>query len=54
MSTTMTVPVTIAPEAGAFIDHVGQRREFELMIDRAKQVVPGLIAIEVALGEATE
>jgi hypothetical protein len=54
MSTTMTVPVTIASEAGAFIDHAGQRQEFELMIDRAKHVVPGLMAIEVALGEATD
>jgi hypothetical protein len=54
MSTTMTVPVTIAPEAWAFIDQVGQRQEFELMIDRAKHVVPGLMAIEVALGEATD
>jgi len=54
MSTTMTVPVMIAPEALAFVDRLGQRHEFELMIDRAKQVVPGLAAIEVALDEATE
>jgi hypothetical protein len=54
MSTTMTVPVTITREARAFIDTVGQREEFELMIDRAKYVVPGLTAIEVALGDATD
>jgi hypothetical protein len=54
MATTMTVPVTIAPEAWAFIDTVGQREEFELMIDRAKHVVPALTAIEVALVEATD
>ena len=54
MSTTMTVPVTIAPEARAFIDAVGQRQDFELMIDRTKHVVPGLMAIDVALGEATD
>jgi hypothetical protein len=54
MSTTVIVPMTVLPEAGAFIDHVGQRREFELMIDRARRVVPGLLAIEVALGEATD
>ncbi len=54
MSTVMTVPVTIAPEARAFIDMVGQREEFELMIERAKHFVPGLSSIEVALDEATE
>jgi hypothetical protein len=54
MSTVMTVPVTIAPEARAFIDMVGQREEFELMIDKAKHFVPRLSSIEVALDEATE
>jgi len=54
MSSTMTIPVTIAPEAGAFVDRLGQRQEFELMIDRAKHVVPGLTAIEVALDDATD
>ena len=29
MSTTMTVPVTMAPEAREFIDRVGPREEFE-------------------------
>ena len=54
MPTTITVPVTIAPEAEALVNRLGQRREFELMIDRAKHVVPSLIAIEVALDEATD
>jgi hypothetical protein len=47
MSTTMTVPVTIAPEAWAFVDHVDQREQFELMVERAKRVVPDIMAIEV-------
>ena len=51
MSTTMTVPVTIAPEALAFVDRLGQRQEFELMIDWAKRFVPSLSSIEVALDE---
>lgn len=42
MSTTIAVPVTIAPEARTFTDKVGQREEFDLMIDRAKHVVPAL------------
>lgn len=54
MSTVVTISVTIAPEARAFIDMVGQSEEFELMIERAKHVVPGLTAIEVELGEAVD
>jgi hypothetical protein len=54
MSTTTSVPVTIAAEATAFIDQVGQRTEFELMLERARRCVPGLRAIDVALDEATD
>jgi hypothetical protein len=54
MSTAMTVPVTVAPVARAFVDRLGQRQEFELMINRAKDVVPGLTSIEVVLDEATD
>ena len=53
MSTTMTVPVTIAPEARAFVEQLSQREDLDLMIDTAKHVVPGLTAIEVVLDEAT-
>jgi hypothetical protein len=54
MSTRMTVPIAIAPEALAFVDRLGQRQEFELMIDRPRHVVPGLASIEIALDEATD
>ena len=54
MSTTMIVPVMVSPEARAFIHRVGQRAEFDRIIDRARQVVPGLRSIEVVLDEATE
>jgi hypothetical protein len=54
MSTLAIVPVTISPEARAFIDRMGQHPEFEAMIDRARQVVPGLRSIEVVLEEAAE
>ena len=54
MSTTMTVPVTIAPEALAFVDRLGQHQEFELMIDWAKHLVPSLSSIEVALDEMAD
>jgi hypothetical protein len=54
MSTTTVVPVTISPEARSFIDRMDQGEELEMMIDRARQVVPGLRAIEVVLDDATE
>ena len=54
MSTTEKIPVTISPEARSFIDGLGQREEFEKMIDRARHIVPGLRSIEVALDDATE
>jgi hypothetical protein len=54
MSTTMAVSVTIAAEARAFVEQLGQREELDLMIDRAKHIVPGLTAIDVALDDATD
>jgi hypothetical protein len=53
MSSTMTVPITISPEARAFVEQSGQREELNLMIDRANCIVPGLTAIDVALDGAT-
>jgi len=54
MSIPTMVPVTISPEARAFIDRNGQGAEFDTIIDRARQVVPGLRSIEVVFDEATE
>jgi hypothetical protein len=54
MSTPTMVPVTISPEARTFVDQIGQRDEFEKMIDWARHIVPGLRSIEVVLDEATE
>jgi hypothetical protein len=54
MSTSTSTPVSISPEARAFVDRLGRRAELERMIDRARQVVPGLRSIEVVLDEATE
>ena len=53
MATTTMVPVTISPEARSFIDRIDQGEELEQMIDRARQIVPGLRSIEVVLDEAT-
>jgi hypothetical protein len=54
MSTTAKISVAISPEARSFIDGLGQREEFEKMIDRARHIVPGLRSIEVALDDATQ
>ena len=54
MATTMSVPVTISTEARAFVEQLSQREELDLMIEKAKNFVPGLSSIEVALDEATE
>jgi hypothetical protein len=54
VSTTATVPVTIAYDVLALVNCLRERQEFERMIDRAKHVVPGLASIEVALDEATD
>jgi hypothetical protein len=54
MSTTEKIPVAISPEARSFIDTIGQRAEFEKMIERAERFVPGLRSIEVALDDATQ
>jgi hypothetical protein len=53
MSTPTTVLVTIAPDALEFVERLGQREEFERMIDRAKHVVPDLSSIEVSLDKTT-
>ena len=46
--------MTIALEARAFVEQLGQREDLDLMIDRAKHVVPGLASIEAALDEVTD
>jgi hypothetical protein len=49
MATTANVPITIAPEAAAHVADLGLQREFEQMLEHAKQTVPGLRAINVIL-----
>jgi hypothetical protein len=54
MTTSTLVPVSVSPDARAFVDRIGRRAELETMIDRAARVVPDLRSIEVMLDEATE
>ncbi len=54
VSTAAMVPVTLSPEARAFVSRIGQGEALEAMIDQARHVIPGLRSIEVVLDEATE
>src|SRR5437764_1205163 len=44
-----TIPVTVAADAAARIAELGMQREFEHMIEHAKQTAPGLRSIRVTL-----
>ena len=54
MATTTEIPVTVNPEAAAFIAEAGQGREFEILLEHTKQVIPDLRAIEVTLDDTPE
>ncbi len=49
MNLKTTVPLTITPEATAHVAELGMQREFEQMLERTLQTVPGLQSIEVTL-----
>jgi hypothetical protein len=49
MSTTTTVPLSATPEAAAHIAKLGMQREFDLMIEHARQTAPSLRSIAVTL-----
>jgi hypothetical protein len=41
------VPTTVSAEAAARVAELGMRREFEQMLDHARQTIPNLSAIDV-------
>ena len=47
MSTPVTVPVTVSPEAAARVAELGLQAELERMIEHTCQTIPGLRRIEV-------
>jgi hypothetical protein len=49
MATTAKVPITIAPDAADYVAELNLQREFEQMLEHAKQTVPGLRSINVTL-----
>jgi hypothetical protein len=44
-----TIPVTIQPDAAAFLAEIGMERELEMMIEHAKATIPHLRALDVEL-----
>jgi hypothetical protein len=52
MTTSTSVPVTVTDEAAARIAELGIQAAVEQMVERAKQMVPGLKAIDVILEPA--
>lgn len=54
MQATTTIPVTIEPEAAAFIEEVGQRVEFEAILEHAQQTIPSLRELVVKLHDYPE
>jgi hypothetical protein len=52
MTTSTSVPVTITAEAATRIAELGMQSAVEQMIERAKQTIPGLKALDVILEPA--
>lgn len=54
MATVATIPVTIQPEAAAFLAEIGQERELEMMLEHAKATIPHLRALDAVLHDFPE
>jgi len=51
MMSAATVPVTIDPEAAELVAELGMQVELERMLDKAREVIPGLRRLQVVYGE---
>jgi hypothetical protein len=47
MTVQLSIPVTVAPEAGALIAELGHEQIFDLMLEKASQVIPGSVEMVV-------
>ena len=54
MSTATTIPVTIQPDAAAFLAEIGMERELTRMLDHAKATISHLYALEVVYDDFPE
>ena len=49
-----TIPVTIQPDAAAFLAEIGMERELDMMLEHAKSTIPHLRALDVELHDFPE
>lgn len=54
MPTVATIPVTIQPDAAAFLAEIGMERDLERMLDHAKATIAHLYAIDIELHDYPE
>jgi hypothetical protein len=52
MTTPTTVPLTITPDAAAYIAELGLQAQFEEMLEHARQTIPGMHSLDVELQPA--
>jgi len=54
MASKTVIPITVTQEASGYLGQLGMRPILERMLDRARQVVPKLRAIEVSLAPPSD
>ena len=54
MPAVATIPVTIQPDADAFLAEIGMERDLERMLDHAKATISHLYALEIVLDDFPE
>ncbi len=52
MTTNTTIPVNVSAEAAAHLDQLGLRAAFNALVEKAKELLPGLRLIDVTLDYA--
>jgi hypothetical protein len=54
MATVSTIPVNIAADAAAHVRQLGMQPQFEIMLERLRDIIPGIRAIDVTLEYPSE
>ena len=49
MATVTTIPVNIAADAAEHVRQLGMQPQFETMLERLREIIPGIRAIDVSL-----
>jgi hypothetical protein len=51
---TATIPITISPDAAAYVAEIGMQQPCRQMLEHIQETVPGLRAISVVLQESND